>query len=472
MNVARSSIKVFVARATSSVIVFFGIAFFARELGSHQIGIFFLFQALLGMIAIPADFGINSSVTKRLSEGWAPGSLLSTAILLKSLLLLPFIVGIILFKGAINNYLGADLALLLVLALILQESAKFSIQVLKGELRVGETAGPLFSRKLVYVGVGAGFVSMGVGVEGVIYGLFAGLIVMLIWAVRRSSTTPSYPSLGYARSLFDYSKYAFISSVGGYFYSWMDIAIIGLFLAQSDVGVYEIAWRVTAVVMLFSSSIANTIFPQVSQWEAEDATKRIESLLSDAIMPALFISIPAFFGVVLFSKEILGLVFGVEYRAGWLVLIILMGEKVIQSIHVILGRSLQGINQPDLAAKASIISIVLNFVLNIILVIEYGIVGAAAATALSFIVNSILHAYYLSRFVSIHISYTQISGCLIASFAMTIVLSLIESTVKIGSLPTLLLTIFVGVIAYIGFILLIPTTREVVLQNMKRITRT
>ncbi|SEH45500.1 Membrane protein involved in the export of O-antigen and teichoic acid [Halopenitus malekzadehii] len=468
MNLTRSAIKVFTAKGASSLIGFLGIAFFARELASDQMGSLFLFQALLGIIAIPANFGINNAVTKRFSEGESPESILSTAILLKGLLLLPFVAGIVLFQGAINNYLGDDLALLLIPALILQESAKLTIQVLKGELRVGETAAPSFFRSLVYICVGAILVWSGRGVRGIIYGLFAGFVVMLVWGMWKSSTTVGLPSLGHARSLFNYSKYAFISSVGGYFYSWVDIAIIGLFLAQSDVGVYEIAWRVTAVVMLFSSSIATTIFPQVSQWDAEGVTKRIESLLPEAIAVALFIAIPAFFGVVLFSRDILGLTFGTEYTAASLVLIILTGEKVIQSIHVILGRSLQAIDRPDLAAKAGVISISLNLVLNVVLVLSYGIVGAAVATAFSFIINSILHAYYLSKFVSIRIPYIRIGGCVAASFGMAIVLYIVESAIQISSLPMLLLTIGFGITVYVGFALIIPPSRGVILDNMRR----
>lgn len=468
MNLARSSIKIFATNASISLIGFLGITFFARELGSHQMGIFFLFLAFLGIISIPADFGVNSGVTKRLSEGESRGSILSTAILLKVLLLLPFVAGIVLFRKPINNYLGADLALFLALALVLQESANLTIQVLEGELRVGETAGPLFAQKVVYVGIGAALVFMGVGVRGVIYGLFTGFIVMLGWGVWRSSTTLGSPSLGHAQSLFEYSKYAFISSIGGYFYSWMDVVVLGFLLTQADVGAYEVAWRVAGVIMVFSGSIATTIFPQVSQWDAENATERIESLLPKTIAPALFIAIPSFFGVVLFSREILGLVFGTEYTAAWLVLIVLTGEKAVQSVHIVLGRSLQAIDHPGLAAKAGVISIALNLVLNVILVLEYGIVGAAVATALSFTVNSILHAYYLSRFVSIRIPYAQIGGCTAASVGMAFVLSVVESVVAIGSLPALLLIIILGVVVYTGFVLIIPQSRGVILNNIRR----
>lgn len=471
MNIARSSIRVFVARASSSFITFLGLAYFARELGSHEMGVFFLFQALLGMIAVPADFGIGSGVTKRLSEGESTGSILSTAIVLKLLLLLPFIAGIVLFQDPINNYLGADLALLLIFALILQEAANLAMKVLKGELRVGETSGPVFARKFVYIGSGAILVTLGSGVEGLIYGLFAGTFTMLFLGLWKSSTTPSTPSFKHARSLFDYSKYAFISSIGGYFYSWMDVAIIGLFLSQSEVGIYEIAWRITAVVMLFSSSLATSIFPQISRWHTEDAIERISSMLSEAVPLSLFIAIPSFFGTALFSREILGLVFGNEYIGGWLVLIILMGEKTIQSVQAILGRSLQSINQPNLAARASIVAIFSNIVLNIILVSVYGIVGAAIATTISFGVNSILHYYYLSKFIQLEISNGQIAGCLVSGLGMYISLMFIKSQLGVDSVLALLLYVFGGAILYIGFSLLVPQSRNMLVNNLKRVTK-
>ncbi|MCY4732433.1 polysaccharide biosynthesis C-terminal domain-containing protein [Natronomonas gomsonensis] len=469
MNLARSSVRVFVANSGSSFVSFLGIAFFARELGAHQIGIFFLFQALLGVVAIPADFGIRSGLTKRISEGGPSGSVLSTAVLLKIVLLTPFIAAILLLESIINEYLGAELALYLVVALILQESSNLTIHVLKGELRVGETAGPVFLQRVVYIGSASLLIIEGFGVRGIICGLFAGLAVTIIWAGSKCSINLGVPSLEQARSLFDYSKYAFISSIGGYFYSWMDVAIIGFFLSQSSVGIYEVAWRVTAVVMLFSTAISTTIFPQVSQWDSEGAMNRIESMLSEAIAPALFIAIPAFFGVVLFSEEILGFVFGAEYSAGWLVLVILMGEKVIQSVHTILGRSLQGINRPDLAARAGIIAIIINFFLNIILILEYGIVGAAVATTISFVVNSILHAYYLSNFVTFQFPFEQIAGCVVASVGMTLTLLILESMVVINNLPKLVMVILFGVVIYFGFVLTIPSSRKVVFKNIRRV---
>ena len=453
MDLTRSSLKIFGSKVASAVISFAGITFFARELSASQLGSFFLFQALLGILAIPADFGIRGAVEKRISEGKDADSVLTTAVLLKLVPLAVIVFGIVLFQGLIDEYVGVSIALYLAVALVLQEFAQLVVFVLRGELRVGETALLQFSRQAIWVGLGAAFVFSDRGVRGLVIGLLVGFGVMLLWGVYKMSTGISAPSKGYARSLVDYSKYNFISSIGGYFYNWMDVAIIGLFLTQADVGAYEIAWRVTAVVMLFSQSIATTIFPQVSEWDATDATERIEEILPRTITPSLFFLIPSFFGTVLFSKEILEVIFGAEYATAWLVLVVLMMDKVFQGIQVIIGRSLQAIDRPDLSARAAFVSIVSNFLLNLALISQFGIIGAAVATVTSSVINDLMHAFYLSEFLSIRFPSREIGWCVIGSIVMLIFLSVVKSLVEVDTITELAAAISFGAVIYLFFVI-------------------
>ena len=80
----------------------------------------------------------------------------------------------------INTYIGADVAVLLAVAIVLQEVAKLSVVVLKGRLRVGETAILNVVHRVTWVGGGALLVSYGLKAEAMIYSLLAGFGVMLI----------------------------------------------------------------------------------------------------------------------------------------------------------------------------------------------------------------------------------------------------------------------------------------------------
>lgn len=456
MDIARSSLKLFLAQVTGAAIGFFGITYFARELGPSLIGIFFLFEALLGILAIPADFGLRGAVEKRISQGESPDVFLGSAVALKLVPLTVIILAILLLRPFINRYLGAELAIFLVVAIVLQEIAKLSIVVLKGELRVGETAVLGVARQTTWFVVGGILVAEGFGALALIYGLLAGLGMMLIWGWYKSSVSPSWPSQEHALSLFDYGKYNAVSAIGGYFYSWMDVAIIGLFLTQAHVGSYEVAWRVTAISILFSSAISTTIFPQISAWEVAGAKERIEELLPTVLLPSLLLVIPAFFGTLLFSRQILRLVFGAEYVGAWLVLILLMGDKVFQAIQLIIGRSLQAINKPGLAARATLISVASNIVLNVAFVLEFGILGAAIATVISSLTNDALHYIYLRRYIRVKFPKQEVFECLLASMGMVVSLFTFTRFSNMNNLMELAFIISSGVIIYSSLVLLSP----------------
>lgn len=447
MDIARASLKIFLANVAGSVVMLLGVMFFARELGAGSLGTFFLFQAAVAILATPADFGLRGATEKRVSEGSNRPQFLSTAALLKVAPLSILAVGIVLFRGQVNAYLGADLALLLAGSLFLHEYAKLMVRVIQGELRVGETAILQFTRRAVWVGLGAVLVLAGFGVEALVYGYLVGDGVMFAWGFHRRSTPFGRPSVAAARSLFDYAKFNFVSSLGGSFYSWLDVAVIGLFLSNTHVAAYEVAWRVTNLFLLFSSAISTSIFPQVSEWNASDEAERIERAIYDAMLPALVFVVPAFFGAVVFAQDVLGIMFGPEFVIAWVPLIVLMGDKVLQAVQLIVGRSLLAVDQPALAARATVASTAANLGLNLVFVWQFGLVGAAVATVLASALNDALHYVYLSRFVTVRVPVREIGWSVVASAGMALALVAIRQVYAVQTIPDLVgLVLFGGVV--------------------------
>lgn len=460
MNLVRSSIKLSLANAATAVVTFAGIAFFANWLSPEELGVFFLFRALVGILAIPADFGIRGAVEKRISEGTQPGQMLTTAFSLKAFPVLFISGGVLAFGQFIDRYVGAEVAVLLVAAIVGNELYQFSVQIISGELRVGETAVLRLTHKVIWVVVGYALLQYGFGVFGLVYGLLAGYAVPFLWAMHKRSTPFRRPSMDHVHSLTTYSRYNFVSAVSGLFYSWMDVLVIGLFLTSADVGAYEVAWRVTGVVVLGSMAISRTIFPQVSRWDAEQAVDRIENLIPQTITPTLLVAVPSFFGTLLFAREILTFVFGSEYAVAWLVLIVLMGEKIFQSVHLIIGRSLKAIDHPELAARAAIAAISSNLVLNFLLIWQVGLIGAAAATVLSFGINTVLCIKYLSRFLTLRVPWNEVGWVVGASVGMSAVLFGLRSVVPIDTRVRLVAAIALGAVVYVCLLLLSPTLRR------------
>jgi|AntDeeMetagen681_2_1112603.scaffolds.fasta_scaffold00190_21 O-antigen/teichoic acid export membrane protein len=469
MNLSQSTLRIFAAKLVNAALIFLGMTYFARSLGSAELGVFFLFQLLLELLSIPSDMGLQFAVEKRISEGESPSEIFATAVVAKIGLLVLIICTIFLAAPWIDSYVGASVAPLLVIGLLVHEGGRLMLRTLAGELRVGSTAELRFVQVFIWIGLGSYFITNNGGARELIYAYLLGWFAVLVLGYHLKSTSFGRPSFTRLHSLFDYSKYSFISYISGYVYNWMDLAIIGFVLTTSAVGQYEMAWRVAMLVTLFSTSLGEVIFPQISKWSAEEATDRIEDLLPDTLTASFVLVIPGFFGVVILSDEILRLLFGDEFAVAWLALILLFGERIIQAGHTILGRALLGINKPKLAARSSVISVILNLILNILLIPTIGIAGAAIATLLASTLNATLHIVYLSRFLDIRVNRHELTWILGGSALMFGVVAGVEQLVVIQSIPVLLGVVLLGVVCYTGVLLTCKSIRLKFSNQTKKI---
>jgi|AntDeeMinimDraft_4_1070355.scaffolds.fasta_scaffold03885_3 O-antigen/teichoic acid export membrane protein len=464
VNIIKSSTKLFTSNGLRAVISFLALIYFTKNLPSSALGSFFLFQASLGILSIPADFGLLGAIEKRISEDNSPEQVLTTALLLKLIPLSIVSILIILFQNNINEYLEVELAGWLVIGLFLLSLKELMIKVLRGEMRVGETASLQFIDKFLWAAIGIILVLNGYGTEGLVYGLLTGHAFVFLIGMYKRSTNFGLPSWEKAQSLYNYAKYNVISSTGSYVYNWMDVAMLGFFVSPSLISAYEVAWRVSSLLLMFSRSIATSLFPQISSWEIDGKYDEIESILPKTLFFTLLFVIPGFFGISILSKQILTIIFTPEYAVAWVALIILSAERLFHSIHMILGRTLNGINRPNLAARATVASLLINLVLNAVLISQFGIIGAALATSISFIVNAYLHAKYLSNYIDISVDRDNMSWLLFSSVLMSFVVLVIAVFISVDTLTILLLYVLIGAITFSLVMLVKKSVRKEVIN--------
>jgi len=475
MNIARASVKIFLAKVITSLASFVAVVVFSRGLGADPLGIYYPFVALIGVLRLPVNFGLSLAVEKRISEDEDRSQYFGAAALVQLFLLVVFSIPIYLLQNQIANYIGANVAGILIIALWLGIGADFSLAILKGELRVGETALIRVLLPLIWLIVGYVLISVGYGVEGIIYSHILGVIVMFAAAVWRISIWPTAPTWAHIKSLLDFSKFSFVNSIGGLIYSWMDVLILTAFVSleiastRGEIGAYENAWRVSLLVTFISRSIGQVVFPQISQWNAQNKTEKIEQVLTKSITPGLIIVPPAFVGVLILSEEILLYFFGSEFVVAAPALIILVGLRFFQAIDVIYGRMLDAFNRPDLTMISTVAAVVTNLILNVTLIYALGILGAAIATTSAFIIKTALDIYYMSNFVEIQIPFRILGWSSISSVIMGTTLWLSIET-GISSLIELSFFIGVGIGVYGVTLLLYNPARETIWEIVSPLT--
>ncbi|MFT4947144.1 MAG: O-antigen/teichoic acid export membrane protein [Natronomonas sp.] len=470
LNFARAGGLLLVLEVVGAAIGFVSTVYFATVLGAVSLGIFFLFEALLATLATFSDFGLRGAVEKRISETDDPGeagAMVTATILLKLVLLSAFGVVVMLFRGPINAYIGANVAAPLIGAAVVYELSSLTVHVLRGELRVGETALLYFLRLVSYVGVAVVLIQLGYGVSALIYGLLVSYVVLLVSGVTRVETSLVRPSRRHFLSLLAYAKYNGIWALGGHVYNTMDLLVIGFFLSQAHVAGYEIAWRLTLMASLFGGIVGNTVFAQLSAWTAHEEFDRVQATVRESITASLFFVIPSFFGVLVLSRDILGVVFGPEYLLAAGALVVLMGEKLVAGVNVVFDAAVRGFDRPDIGAYATVGSLTLNVLLNVALVPRYGLVGAAAATGIAMALNTLVLGVFFDRLLPISIAWNDIGWCIGAGIGMAAILAGVGVIVRPTTLLVLVGHVLVGGLVYTALVLASPSLRRKVIGNVR-----
>ena len=106
----------------------------------------------------------------------------------------------------------------------------------------------------------------------------------------------------------------------------------------------------------------------------------------------------------------------------------------------------------------------LYLVLNTVFIFQYGLVGAAIGTTVSFLINTVLHTYFLNNYIKIAVPIEKIGWISLSSLIMGICVYNVNLIINPTDLFSLVLVIIVGIAAY-SVVLLIPhSTRSELLR--------
>lgn len=236
--------------------------------------------------------------------------------------------------------------------------------------------------RLVFVG---GAVLLGYSVIGAVAGLvvcgilafFLGLFILIqktdLGLARRLSKSQ-------ATEYYDFSLPITFNQAGNFLYNRVDLLMVGVFLTASAVGIYRVALLVTMILALPQTAF-NQLFPPIaSRLYHGEKKEELAELYKTVTRWTFTISFVPALGVILYAPEVLS-VFGEEFSKGVLVLTFFVFSQIVNNAVGPSGHLLIMSGYQKLAMVNQLGFGILNVVLNYFLIIEFGFVGAAAATA-------------------------------------------------------------------------------------------
>ena len=180
--------------------------------------------------------------------------------------------------------------------------------------------------------------------------------------------------------------------------SQADIIMLGFFRSPEEVGIYKIVVTGSGLVAFGLQVVSMVVAPHFASLHASGEIKKLQKLVTQSAKVTLLIALPTFILLALFGELLIEFVFGSEYIAGYLPLAILAFGQLINALIGNVGLLLNMSGNEKETMRGLFIAVVSNIVLNVLLIPTFGIVGAAIATAITFIVwNLILRRAVLKK---------------------------------------------------------------------------
>ena len=202
--------------------------------------------------------------------------------------------------------------------------------------------------------------------------------------------------------LFNYGKYTFGTNISTMLYKSIDKWMLGgLLPGASFVAIYEPCIKINNLVEAPTLSIASIVFPQSAREEKANGEDAVKELYEKAVGAILAITIPAIIFVLLFPEFIIRVIAGSEYMDAAPLLSLTILYALFIPFASQFGTILDSIGKPQVNFVFVIIGAIINIVSNYFFINEYGVVGAAYGTLVTYLVTFILNQIVLYRMFNI-----------------------------------------------------------------------
>jgi len=198
------------------------------------------------------------------------------------------------------------------------------------------------------------------------------------------------------RQILSVSLPMFLSSSLFMVMSWTDTIMLGMWRTEEEVGIYNIAVRLSMITSFTLGAINSIAAPKFAEFWGKKDLEGLKKVAQQSTKLIFWTSAPILILYILFPKFFMG-IFGKEFREGASALVFLtIGQFVNASVGSV-GYILQMTDKQKIFQNIILIAAILNIMLNLFLIPKLGIVGAAIASAIAFCFINII-PFFLIRY--------------------------------------------------------------------------
>lgn len=398
------------AGGVGSVMGLLTAALMGRSLGADGAGAYFLVVAAAVIVANIAELGVDTGLVRFVAAARATGRDRDVVSLVRSGARPVAVVGVgVVAAGALLGLLGLHPDALPGWSVPLVALGVAAASMLAVLLSVTRGLGDALTYPALQnlalpvsrLALMSGVVALGGGATAAVLAWSLPAVVVLLMAVavlrRRLVRLPTdKPSAAPTRELWRFSAVRGVSAGVEVLLEWVDVLLVGLLTGPTEAGIYAVVTRCVRAGEVVQQAARLVIGPTVSGAFARDdraTVRRVYGLVTAAM---IWLAWPFYLLLALFPGSVLS-AFGAGFGPGAnalavlaLALALATAAGAVQTIVLMAGRS-----RWQLIDKSVALGVLV--VLDVVLVPEWGITGAAVAWAVSIVVDTSLVVWQVHR---------------------------------------------------------------------------
>lgn len=402
---AKASLAFFFANIVQKGMAYLTTPIYTRMLTADEFGKSSLFMVWMNIFGIFAMFRLSAGVFNNgMTDYPSKRKEYSLSMLiLSNIITLIFAVVIILPYQYLYNFIKIDKQLVILMFLIFFVEPAYEFWATKNRYEYHYKKPVFFSMLIATISPVISIIAIHYGnnrLYGRIYGAYVPLLILY-------SCFYIYIFLSnHCKIEKKYWKYALKFNIpliphylSIYFLNAADRIMISIMVDDSATAYYSVAYSVAAVITIVWSAINATLIP----FTYENCKQKQFKKINDVIIPLLIVYSIGCLLLILLAPELLFFLGNTNYKDAVYVIPPIVGGTFFQALYYVYANVIYYYKKPQYVMYASVISMMMNIILNYLFIFRFGYIAAGYTTLFCYLMQAILDYYAMRKAVKFYI---------------------------------------------------------------------
>lgn len=201
------------------------------------------------------------------------------------------------------------------------------------------------------------------------------------------------------------------------FNGWIDTLILGVLASEEEVGIFNVLLKIAAVANIFVFAVNSIATPKYAQLSALDKRNTLQKQVTKSNKLIAFLNLPVIVGLVILYQPILNML-GSSFppeKYGFALFVLCIG-RFVNSFCGSGGQLLNMTGFQRINQNITIATFLFNIILNLILISNFGLLGAAFSNMISNVLRNIGYVVFIKVKLNINALYNPLSDLVMAKF--------------------------------------------------------